>query len=156
MNKEQTYKVVVEWTGNKGQGTTDYRSYERSHVFKAKGKPDLPGSADPMFQGDASRWNPEELILASLSACHMLWYLHLCSVKKIIVQEYSDQPTAKMVIEPSGDGKISEATLQPKIRITDSSRIEEAKSLHEEAHKKCFIARSINFPVHLAPSVDAQ
>jgi len=149
MGKEHSYQLLVEWTGNTGQGTTDYRSYERSHRITVPGKPDLQGSAEPLFRGDASKWNPEELLLASLSACHMLWYLHLCSVHKIIVTEYQDQPFALFEVEPSGDGKIKEATLHPKILITTAEKIEEAKRLHEEAHKKCFIAKAVNFPIKI-------
>ncbi len=156
MGKEHSYLLDIEWTGNKGQGTLDYRSYERSLVVKAEGKPDLLGSSDPLFLGDRSKWNPEELLIASLSSCHMLWYLHLCSTKKIIVVSYHDLPTAKLIIEAQGEGHFAEATLKPEIVITDASRIEEAIHLHEDAHKKCFIAKALNFPVHLAPQVRAE
>src|SRR5579872_7075602 len=108
---EHLYRISMKWTGNTGQGTKDYRSYERSHVISSQGKPDLLGSSDPLFRGDATKYNPEELLLAALSACHMLWYLHLCSEKKITVVEYIDQPTALMIIETSGSGRFKEATM---------------------------------------------
>jgi organic hydroperoxide reductase OsmC/OhrA len=152
MGKEHHYQISVAWIGNQGLGTQDYRSYERSHKISSEGKPDLMGSADPLFRGNASQWNPEELLIASLSACHMLWFLHLCSTRKIIVSEYTDTPTALLMIEASGDGLFKEAALNPLIVLTDVSRIEEARHLHEEAHQKCFIAKAINFPVKLNPS----
>ncbi|MGD2052287.1 MAG: OsmC family peroxiredoxin, partial [Acidimicrobiia bacterium] len=82
------YAIAVEWTGNDGAGTTSYRSYRRDHVVRAPGKPDLPGSAEPVFRGDPSRYNPEELLVASTSQCHMLWYLHLCAEAGVVVEAY--------------------------------------------------------------------
>jgi organic hydroperoxide reductase OsmC/OhrA len=156
MGKEHIYQLSVEWTGNKGEGTADYRSYERSHVISAKGKHDLMSSADPLFKGEASRWNPEELLLASLSACHLLWYLHLCSVQKIVVTKYQDQPTAEVMFEPTGEGRIKEAILKPVIIITDARKIDEANHIHEEAHKKCLITNSVNFPVKISPTITGE
>lgn len=152
---EQNYEIGLKWTGNLGEGTKDYRSYERSYVVYADQKPDLLGSSDPDYMGDPSRWNPEELLIASLSACHMLWYLHLCSKHKIIVTEYLDRPTAIVTVSSSGYGVFEEAILHPHIKITDPSRIEEAKALHEEAHKRCFIANSLNFPVKVESNFSA-
>jgi len=150
---DHVYQIAVEWTGNSGQGTKDYRAYERSHVIRSPGKPDVAGSSDPLFRGDPTKYNPEELLLASLSSCHMLWYLHLAAESKIVVTEYVDCPTAVMVIEPSGSGHFKEATLQPKIIITDSARLVDAEKLHWEAHQKCFIANSCRFPVQIIPSI---
>lgn len=150
---EHHYQLSVKWTGNTGQGTKDYRSYERSHLISGQGKPDLLGTSDPAFRGDPSKYNPEELLLASLSACHMLWYLHLCAVSQIIVIEYSDQPKALMVVDPSGSGHFKEATLHPLVTITDPARLDQAKQLHQPAHEKCFIANSVNFPVTIKPSI---
>lgn len=149
---EHLYQVSIRWTGDTGQGTRDYRSYERSFLISSNGKPDLFGSSDPSFRGDPAKYNPEELLLASLSSCHMLWYLHLCAEHKIVVKEYKDQPTALMIVEPSGSGYFKEATLHPVIVIA-SSDVEKAEKLHQEAHKKCFIANSINFPVKIQPSI---
>lgn len=152
---EHRYQISVKWTGNTGQGTKDYRGYERSHLISCPGKPDLLGTSDPKFRGDPTKYNPEELLLASLSACHMLWYLHLCSDSKIVVIEYVDNPTAVMVVEPSGSGRFKEATLQPSI-ILANDKVVEAERLHEEAHKKCFIANSVNFPIILKPNIQVQ
>jgi organic hydroperoxide reductase OsmC/OhrA len=150
---EHTYKLELMWTGNKGEGTKDFRSYERSHLFTAEGKQEINGSADPAFKGDSTKWNPEELLLSSLSSCHMLWYLHLLSVNKIIATAYNDAPTATMEVDAKGEGKVIGVTLNPTIKITDISRKEEALRLHEEAHKKCNIARSINFPVKVNATI---
>lgn len=151
---EHLYQITLKWTGNLGEGTKDYRAYSRNHLISSKGKPDLLGSSDPMFRGDATKYNPEEPLLAALSACHMLWYLHLCSDKKIVVVEYVDQPTATMVVDAAGSGRFTEATLHPHIVITDKARADEAQELHEVAHKKCFIANSINFPTKIVSSIN--
>lgn len=151
MAKEHLYEVKLEWTGNKGEGTKDYRSYERSYSITGKDKPDLLGSSDPAYRGDPTRWNPEEMLLASLSACHMLWYLHLCSEKKIIVNGYQDNPVAVMVVDGAGTGKISEAILKPTVTLADPSRQADAETLHHPAHEKCFIANSVNFSVKIEP-----
>lgn len=150
------YKLSVKWTGNRGAGTVDYKTYDRAHTISSDGKPDLLGSAEPAYRGDAAKWNPEELLLSSLSACHMLWYLHLCAVNKIVVVDYQDTPTAIMETEKSGGGKFTKAAINPLIVITDSSRIEDAKKLHKEAHDKCFIAQSVNFPVEINPEIKAK
>lgn len=155
MANEHTYKITLKWTGNSGSGTKDYRSYERSHLVLSEGKPDLSCSSDPAFKGDPTKWNPEELLLSSLSSCHMLWYLHLCSVNKIVVTEYVDRPVGVMTVDASGDGRYKEAILNPSIVITDAARIPDAVKLHHEAHKKCFIANSINFPVQIVPTITA-
>jgi organic hydroperoxide reductase OsmC/OhrA len=155
MEKTHLYQLEVQWTGNSGEGTKDYRSYERSHLISAKNKPTLLGSSDPAFRGDAQKWNPEELLLASLSSCHMLWYLHLCSDNKIVVISYKDEPKATMVVEETGAGSFKEASLQPTIVIVDPSQISLAEKFHEEAHKKCFIANSIKFPVKILPSISS-
>lgn len=151
MSKEHSYTIAMEWTGNTGQGTKDYRSYERSFEVTYEQKPALLGSSDPSFRGDPKKWNPEELLLSSLASCHMLWYLHLCSEQKIIVTKYHDKPAAIMMIDSSGKGYFKEASLHPLITISDAARIADAERLHEEAHRKCFIANSINFPLSIHP-----
>lgn len=150
MNKEHHYRLKVEWTGNTGKGTESYRSYERSHCISAEGKPVVEASSDPAFRGDAARYNPEELLLASLSGCHMLWFLHLCSDKGIIVTAYSDNPEGTMT-ESGGAGKFTGVILRPQVKITDPARTGEANALHAEANTLCFIANSVNFPVRHEP-----
>lgn len=133
MDKEHTYQIGLLWTGNKGSGTETYTSYERAHTLHAEGKPDLLGSADPLFRGDRAKWNPEELLLASLSSCHMLWYLHLCANHKIMVQTYEDTPQAQMRIEKNGAGQFINAELKPLVTITQADQKQLAKSLHIQA-----------------------
>jgi organic hydroperoxide reductase OsmC/OhrA len=150
------YKIDTTWTGNKGEGTKTYRGYERSHTIAAPGKPVIEGSSDPAFRGDASRYNPEELLVAALSTCHMLSYLHVCAVAGIIVVAYTDQATGTMMETPDGSGHFTEVTLFPQVVITDAARIGEANELHHRAHALCFIANSCNFPVHHQPVCTAQ
>ena len=142
------YKLTVEWTGNKGSGTSGYRDYERSHTIGAPGKPDIPGSSDPAFRGDAKRWNPEELLVASASACHKLWYLHLCADAGIIVTDYVDHAEGTM----NGD-RFERIVLRPRVAISAGDRAL-ALQLHHQAHQECYIANSLNFPVDCEPSIE--
>lgn len=145
--KQHTYALSVRWTGNLGPGTSGYRDYARDHVIEAPGKPAISGSSDPAFRGDASRYNPEELLVASLSACHMLWFLHLCSDAGIVVVDYSDAASGTMSENADGSGEFTEVTLRPKVTLADPAREAEAHALHQRAHELCFIARSVRFPV---------
>jgi organic hydroperoxide reductase OsmC/OhrA len=151
MEKVHQYTTTLNWTGNKGEGTTHYRAYGRDYTISVTGKPDLPGSADPSFRGDPARYNPEELLVASLSSCHMLWYLHLCSVNGIVVVDYVDGAQGIMMEKEDGSGFFKEVTLRPVVTITDGGKIERAQELHHEANKFCFIAQSMNFPVKHEP-----
>jgi organic hydroperoxide reductase OsmC/OhrA len=147
MEKSHHYEVTVRWTGNTGSGTSGYKSYSRHHEILSDGKAPIPGSSDPAFRGDASRWNPEELLVAALSACHKLWYLHLCAEAGITVMEYTDRADGIMEESPDGSGRFRSVTLKPKVVITIGSDLEKARTLHEVAHAKCFVANSVNFPV---------
>ncbi len=149
------YQTVVEWTGNRGQGTTDYRAYSRDHLISAPGRPPLAGSSDPAFRGDATRYNPEDLLVASLSSCHMLWYLHLCSVAGIAVLAYRDEAEGTMVEDAGGGGRFAAAVLRPMAMLAPGSDVERALALHEEAHRLCFIANSVNFPVRIEPRAES-
>jgi organic hydroperoxide reductase OsmC/OhrA len=142
-----TYRVAVSWTGNTGSGTACYRGYERAHRVAAPGKPDLVGSSDPVFRGDPSRWNPEELLVASLSACHMLVYLHQAAISGVVVSAYEDEPVGEMVEAADDSGQFRRVVLQPTVTVSDVSMVEAAGRLHEVAHDKCFIANSVTFPV---------
>lgn len=146
------YRLETRWTGNRGTGTSSYRAYGRDHVVTAPGKPTIIGSADPAFRGARERWNPEELLVASLSACHMLWYLHLCAEAGIRVTAYEDQPEGLMVEEADGGGRFLRTTLRPRVTLEDGDA-HEAERLHTAAHRLCFIARSVDFPVECEPSV---
>ncbi|QDK81370.1 OsmC family peroxiredoxin [Spirosoma sp. KCTC 42546] len=152
MAKQHQYALTIKWTGNTGEGTSTYRSYERSHIISVDNKPDIPGSSDPAFRGDSTKYNPEELLVASLSTCHMLSYLHLCAVAGVNVIEYTDKATGVMVETPDGGGHFSEVTLHPHVVVADSSMIDKANELHHQANKLCFIANSCNFPVHHEPT----
>ena len=152
-DKHHCYSTRTEWTGNLGAGTAGYRAYSRDHVLSAAGRPDLPGSSDPAFRGDASRWNPEDLLVASLSSCHMLWYLHLCAEAKITVLSYSDDATGTMVEAETGGGRFTAAVLRPVVTIEAGGDLALAAALHEDAHRLCFIANSVNFPVAIEPTV---
>ena len=147
MAKEHAYTATVRWTGNQGEGTTDYKVYTRDYDIICDGKPVIKGSADPGYLGDAARHNPEDMLLASLSACHMLWYLHLCAVSKVVVTDYEDRAEGVMETNPDGSGAFTRATLKPRITITPESDAATAEALHEKANALCFIARSVNFPI---------
>jgi organic hydroperoxide reductase OsmC/OhrA len=150
MNKQHHYKAAINWTGNKGEGTGSYQAYDRSHTLNVHHKPEILLSSDPSFRGDTSRYNPEELFLASLSSCHMLWYLHLCADNGIVVTAYTDMATGTMEESESG-GKFTEIMLHPHVTVANSSMITRANELHQQAHEKCFIANSCNFPVRHHP-----
>jgi len=150
------YKIQNTWTGNLGSGTSTYRSYSRNHELTGERKSaPIAGSSDPVFRGESSRYNPEELLLAALSACHMLALLHLCADAAITVTEYVDEAAGEMAENPDGSGQFTRVVLHPRMVITDASRIEDAKNLHHRAHELCFIARSVNFPVENEPQVTA-
>lgn len=151
--KEHQYKARIEWTGNLGSGTDHYKNYERSHQISIQDKVIIQGSSDPAFRGDPAKHNPEELLLASLSSCHMLWYLHFCSVDNIIVEEYIDHATGIMIEEESGKGFFKEVILAPSIRVQQAEMIAKAIALHKKASEYCFIANSMNFPVLHQPQV---
>lgn len=153
--KQHSYTVRTEWTGNDGEGTKTYKSYRRDHNILAAGKAEIAGSSDPNFRGDPSRYNPEELLVASLSACHMLWYLHLCAMNKITVADYRDTAEGIMQENQDGSGQFSKVVLNPVVTLSAGDR-DRAFALHEQAHHLCFIARSVNFPIEVAPVIHQQ
>jgi len=150
MSKSHRYATTLTWTGNTGEGTASYRSYERAYEVAADGKPVLFGSSDPGFRGDPARWNPEELLLASISSCHQLWYLHLCAVNGVVVVAYRDAATAVMVEDETGGGRFESATLRPHVTIAAGDP-EKAKALHHEANAKCFVANSLKCDIATEP-----
>lgn len=156
MHKEHHYNLSVVWTGNTGRGTSGYKDFERSHTISMVNKPDIFGSSDPGFRGDAAKYNPEDLLLASLTSCHMLWYLHLCAVNGIIVTDYKDQAEGIMEETSNGGGRFTSVTLNPEVTITDSTLVEKAIELHKKANELCFIANSVNFPVDHKPTCKIQ
>ncbi len=155
MSAIHTYATTTTWTGNTGSGTSGYTAYERSHTITAAGKPPLEASSDPAFRGDPAKYNPEELLLASVSGCHMLWYLHLCAVNQVIVESYTDEASGEMRTEANGGGRFTGIVLRPRVVLQDPGKTELAASLHHKAHELCFIANSLNFPVIIEPQIPA-
>lgn len=146
--KKHNYQIKVKWTGNEGNGTLNYKSFNRNHEISSNGKyAEINGSSDPSFLGDKTKYNPEDLFLSSISSCHMLWYLHLCSINKIVVTEYFDNATGIMEETENGSGKFTEVTLNPSVKITNADLIKKANELHSEANRMCFIANSCNFKI---------
>ncbi|MET8628386.1 OsmC family protein [Kitasatospora sp. NPDC004669] len=152
MARQHRYIAEINWTGNRGTGTSDYRSYSRDVEVSAEGPPTIPGSADPVFRGDPARWNPEQLLLASLSQCHLLSYLHLCTANGVVVTSYVDRPEGTMAVTAEG-GHFTSVVLHPRIEVAEAGMAEKALALHADAHRACFIANSVNFPVRNEPEV---
>jgi organic hydroperoxide reductase OsmC/OhrA len=145
------YQIRLDWLGNRGTGTSGYADYDRRHEVRAAGKPVIAGSSDPSFRGEADRWNPEELLVASLSQCHLLWFLHLAADAGVVVIGYSDEASGTMRLNPDGSGQFTEVVLRPRVLVTAPEMIQPAQQLHERVHSLCFIARSVNFPVRTEP-----
>jgi organic hydroperoxide reductase OsmC/OhrA len=152
MPRLHRYETAVRWTGNLGQGTATYRGYSRDHELHGEGKgAPIAGSSDPVFRGDPTRYNPEELLVGAASACHMLWVLHLCADAGLAVVAYEDVPLGEQIEHPDGSGEFTRIELRPKVELADASRAHELHAIHERAHAKCAIARSIRCEVKIAP-----
>jgi organic hydroperoxide reductase OsmC/OhrA len=154
VSKKHTYEVSIDWTGNLGSGTSAYDAYTRDHLVRVGAKTAIEASSDPAFRGDAARHNPEELFVASLSSCHMLWYLHLCATKGIVVTAYVDEAIGTMQEEKNGSGRFTDVLLRPRVTIGAGGDADLAARLHEDAHEYCFLANSVNFPVRCEASID--
>ena len=152
MEKSHEYQTSLVWTGNKGSGTMDYRSYDRSYVVSVDQKADIQGSSDSAFMGDKEKHNPEDLLLSAISSCHMLWYLHLCSENGIVVLDYTDKALGIMTENADVSGHFTEVKLHPQVTISRDGDVEKANALHEQANKMCFIANSCNFPITHQPN----
>ncbi len=146
-----SYFATVEWTGNTGSGTSSPRSYERRHDIRVEGKPVIAGSSDPAFRGDPMRHNPEDLLVASVAACHMLWFLGLCAAAGVMVTAYSDSAEGTMSVDADGGGRFTRILLRPRVAVGSPVAPRTLAALHREAHAKCFIANSLNCPVEHAP-----
>ena len=149
------YELALSWQGNRGTGTSGYRDYSRDVLLRADGKPDLLGSADRPFRGDPSRWNPEDLLVAALSQCHLLSYLHMAVTHGVVVTAYDDRPVGTMAQEGVG-GRFTRVLLRPRVTIADPGQVELATRIHADASGACFIASSVNFPVDHEPEVVAR
>ncbi len=153
---EHRYRLHSEWTGNRGTGTSGYRDYDRSVTISVAGKPELQASSDKPFRGDPAKWNPEDLLLAALSECHLLSYLHACVTAGVVVVSYEDEATGRMVEDGRGGGAFAEVTLRPRVVVAEAAMIPAAEQAHAQAREWCFIANSVNFPVHHAATVTAR
>lgn len=151
MNVDHHYTLSIEWLGNRGTGTSGYRDYARQTVLRIDGKPDLAGSADVPFRGDADRWNPEDKLVGALAECHLLSYLYVATLHGVVVTAYTDEATGTMVSTSDGGGHFTEVVLHPVVTVADASMVETAKAIHAEASAKCYIASSVNFPVRHEP-----
>lgn len=151
--RKHEYELQIKWTGNNGQGTANYRGYQRSYDIMAPDKPLIQGSSDPTFRGDKTKHNPEDFLVAALSACHMLSYFHVCASAGIVVTDYHDTPLGTMVETEDGAGYFTEVILKPVVTIKAGGDVTLAQQLHEKAHHLCFIANSVNFPVLCQPSI---
>jgi organic hydroperoxide reductase OsmC/OhrA len=154
MASVHTYDTVVTWTGNRGTGTSGYRHYDRAHEVNADGPAPILGSSDPAFRGDPARWNPEQLLVAALSQCHMLQYLHRCADAGVVVTGYVDHAHGTMA-EAGEGGRFTEVVLRPQVSVASPAMVDAATALHAAAHRACFIASSVNFPVRHEPQVQA-
>jgi len=151
MKGQHLYKATIRWTGNNGEGTINYRAYKRDHIISIENKSDIFGSSDPAFRGDTTRYSPEDLLVSSLSGCHMLWYLHLCAEAGVIVVDYVDNATGIMIETSDGGGHFIEVTLNPIVTVKEVFMIEKANKLHKKANELCYVANSVNFPVYHNP-----
>ncbi|MGJ7439709.1 OsmC family protein [Aquipuribacter sp. MA13-6] len=150
-----SYQVAAVWTGNRGSGTSGYRDYARSVEVTSDGVPPLALSADRAFRGDRTRWNPELLLLAALSECHLLSYLHVCVQAGVVVTGYRDLADGTMVEDGVGGGRFTEVVLRPQVVVAEQSMVDAATGAHAEASQRCFIAASVAFPVRHEPRVTA-
>lgn len=150
--KEHSYAATVTWIGAAAGPTTDYRVYSREYRVEFFGKPAMTGSADPAYVGDARLYNPEDLLLASLSACHLLTYLALCARDKIAVTGYRDEAGGTVAVK-DGKMRFTGVVLRPQVTIADAAHLDKARALHGQAHDACFITNSVNFPVEHEPTV---
>ena len=147
MPRQHRYTATVEWTGNRGEGTSTYRSYDRDHEISAEHAGSILGSSDPAFRGNPSRWNPEQLLVVAAAQCHMLAYLHEAATNGVVVTAYVDHPTAVMTEDGNGGGRFTEILLHPLVTVTDAAMVDTADRLHTDANRACFIANSLNLPV---------
>lgn len=154
MATQHHYKVAISWRDD--NGTNGYAGYSRDHNINVTGKPAIEASSDPAFRGNPAKYNPEELFLASISNCHMLWYLHLCAVNGVIVLHYEDHAEGIMEEQANGSGRFTGVTLYPVVTVSSKEMLDKAKELHTEASKFCFIANSLNFAVAHQPEIIAK
>ena len=145
------YALNVRWTGNLGSGTSTYRGYSRDHEYHGGEKAPIAGSSDPVFRGDATRYNPEELLVGALASCHMLWFLHQCAEAGVVVERYDDTPEGTLLETEDGGGRFTEVVLHPRTAFREPVAPALLRQLHDRSHALCFLANSMNFPVRVEP-----
>ena len=151
---EHRYELQTTWTGNRGTGTSGYRDYDRSTTIQIAGKPAMEASSDKPFRGDPAKWNPEDMLIAALSQCHLLSYLHACVQAGVVVVDYRDEASGLMVEDGRGGGRFTEVVLRPHVTVADASMTDAATAAHAQAHEWCFIANSVSFPVRHEPTIE--
>src|SRR5690625_6535368 len=137
MGSLQTYSVIVDWHGAGDRGTESYTSYGRDHVVRIEGKPPLPGSSDLAFRGDADRYSPEDLFVAALAQCHMLWFLHKAAMAGVAVTGYTDRATGTMRVAVAGAGQVTEVVLHPKGEAAEPGAEAGGADPHQQATDHC-------------------
>jgi organic hydroperoxide reductase OsmC/OhrA len=149
MDADHRFAASLTWTGNRGTGTSATRAFGREHVVSVAGKPDIHGSAARVFHGDVERWNPEEMLIAALAQCHLLSFLYVATRHGVVVTAYADEASGVLATSPDGSGRFREVVLHPS--VTYAAQPDDEAALHAEAHRLCFIANSVNFPVTISP-----
>ena len=151
---DHKYKTTLHWSAEGGEGTKTYKSFSRTHRITAKTKQgdDKPAIVATSAFHSLDHYNPDEMLLASLSSCHMLWYLHLCAEAGVVAVDYRDQAEIVLKLDAKGEGKVGSAVLRPRVTIAEGDP-EVARALHKDAHAKCFVANSVNFPVECEPEI---
>ena len=141
------HRIRLTWTD--GGKPFTYESYPREHEIEFKdGQDRLTASASPAYKGDGKHGDPEDLLVAALSSCHMLSFLAICTKKKITVQSYEDDAVGFLENE-GGNLWITKVILRPKIMSNaDAATLEQ---IHHLAHKACFIANSVKTQVTVEP-----
>jgi organic hydroperoxide reductase OsmC/OhrA len=154
LSKNHLYRTSLHWSAEGGEGTKTYKSFARTHRITAKTKSgeDKPAIVATSAFHSLDHYNPDEMLLASLSSCHMLWYLHLCADNSVVVVDYRDEAELVLRLDAKGEGKVERAMLRPRVRIS-SGDPDVARALHKDAHAKCFVANSVKFPVECEPEI---
>lgn len=153
MDNKHEYEARLAWEGNLGTGTSSYPGYGRSYRIEIGDKPSLAGSADAAFRGDPDRYNPEDLLVSAITACHMLAYLALCARQGICVTAYEDRAVGTMVLYANGGGRFTEVKLNPVVTVAADADAALAERLHGRAHDVCFIANSCAMPISCRPEI---
>ena len=155
MSKSHTYSAELTWQ----RGDQDFlgNRFSRRHLLRFDGGVELPASASPLVVppplSDLSAVDPEELFVASLASCHMLWFLAIAAKRRFQVDAYRDAPVG--VMEPRADGKMvmTLVTLHPRVELS-GERLptrEELEALHRRAHEECYLANSVKTEVRCEP-----